>query len=65
MSEKHDQTRAMLNDENHPPRTRNDDKRQASGKVSYRSEFVIQCKIDFISVPEVVVVHFEIISYSH
>ena len=40
MSEKHDQTRAMLNDENHPSRTRFDDNRATTttttmtGKVS-------------------------------
>jgi hypothetical protein len=34
MSEKHDQTRAMLNDENHPPRTRIDDNQPPARKVS-------------------------------
>jgi hypothetical protein len=36
MDEKHDQTVAMLNDENHPPRMRIDDNRTALRKVILR-----------------------------
>jgi hypothetical protein len=35
MDEKHDQTVAMLNDENHPPRTRIEDNRAPLVKVIY------------------------------
>jgi len=35
MDEKHDQTIAMLNDENHPPRTRTDDNRPPLRKVKF------------------------------
>jgi hypothetical protein len=35
MVEKNDQTTAMLNDENHPPRLRTDDDQAPSRKVSF------------------------------
>ena len=35
MDEKHDQTVAMLNDENHPPRTKVNDNRPALQKVIF------------------------------
>ena len=68
MGEKHEQTIAMLNDDNHPTRTRLDDSRAPTPKVKRKEKKRNGKFLDICNSPSVVrifVGHFEIIFYSH
>ncbi len=65
MAEKHDQTTAMLNDENHPPRLRTEGDQAPSRKVIFQIYYFNKYVCSFyISVVQVFVVLFVIIYFS-